>query len=72
MTKKYVIDFYDAFDGWGDRQLGEIIPGYDFDSLTEAKKRCDELMIKLDANNKNMGEHFSVFDGNREIYRGQK
>ncbi len=71
-VKKYVIDFYDAFDGWGEGRLGDFIPGFSFDSFEDAKHFCDEKMKILDNNNKNMGEHFSVFVGDQEIYRGKK
>lgn len=72
MIKKYVIDFYDAFDGWGEGRLGDFKPGYAFDNIEDAKRACDEKMKLLEPENKNMGEHYSVFVGDHEIYRGKK
>jgi hypothetical protein len=56
MTKRYVVDFYDMFDGWchmSDRES---------DSLNEAKQICDNLMERLDEQNKRAGEHYGVID----------
>ena len=56
MTKRYVVDFYDMFDGWCHMTNRE------FDSLNEAKQICDNLMEDLDEQNKRCGEHYGVID----------
>lgn len=66
-TKKYYVDFYDMFDGWGG--FG-FFPERLFDDLTLASKLCDELNEKLEEGNKRCGEHYGVIDSttNREVY----
>jgi hypothetical protein len=56
--KRYFVDFYDMFDGWG-------TPGWygeGFNSLDDAKKLADEKMKTLDDANKRCGEHYGVID----------
>jgi hypothetical protein len=62
MMKRYEIEFFDTFDGWSDG-MG-IRNGWTYDDLKKAKKKADKLTDKLDANNKNMGEQYAVFDTN--------
>lgn len=45
LTKRYYVDFYDMFDGWGG--FG-FFPERLFDDLTLASKLCDELNEKLE------------------------
>ena len=60
-TKRYYVDFYDMFDGWG---------GFGFfadrlsDDLDEAIKLCDKLNSELDDNNKSCGHHYGVIYSN--------
>ena len=64
----YAIGFYDAFDGW---YYPSETHAKKFTSLDKAKAECDKKMKDLGKNNKNMGEHYSVFDENdKAIYRG--
>lgn len=71
MTKRYLVDFYDMFDGWC--HSAEFWHR-DFDSFEEAKIVCDKLMEELDESNKRCGEHYGVIDStvNREIYCTRK
>jgi hypothetical protein len=74
------IRFYDAFDGWGEisRNLAGIQVGKVtfpesgvYETLREAIGACDELMSTLEKNNRDMGEHYSVFDArDNEVHRG--
>lgn len=68
--KRYYVDFYDMFDGWG--TFGFFTDRL-FDELPDAIKLCDKLNEELDKNNKNCGEHYGVVDSkvNREVYCGQ-
>ena len=59
--KRYYVDFYDAFDGWGGMFGWD--PDRLFDDLEEAKKCCIKLQSKLAEGNKKMGEHYGVIDG---------
>jgi hypothetical protein len=60
MGKRYRVDFYDSFDmEWLKKDE------YEFDDLQAAKDKCDEKNAKLDQNNKNCGEHWSVIDLSR-------
>lgn len=69
-TKRYYVDFYDMFDGWGsfgfftDRLFGE---------LDDAIKLCDKLSEELSKGNKDCGEHYGVMDSetSREVYCGR-
>lgn len=74
------ICFYDAFDGWGEIskslagiQVGKVTfpESGTYETLREAIGVCDELMSTLESDNRNMGEHYSVFDARRnEVHRG--
>jgi hypothetical protein len=68
--KRYYVDFYDMFDGWG--EFGFFTDRL-FEELDSAIKLCDELNDKLDKGNKSCGEHYGVMDSkiNREIHCGQ-
>lgn len=50
----YGIKFYDIIDGW--IELEE----YRFNDFNEATKKCEELMSKLNENNKKAGEYYEV------------
>ena len=67
--KRYYVDFYDMFDGWG--EFGFFIDRL-FDDLNEAIKLCDKLNSELDKGNKSCGEHYGVIDSdiNREVHCG--
>ncbi len=69
LTKRYYVDYYDMFDGWG---LFGFFPERLLDDLRVASKLCDDLNEKLAEGNKQCGEHFGVIDSltNREIYCG--
>ena len=64
MSKRYHVDFYDAFDGWCHGVF------FESDNLEEAKKFADKKMHNLEQSNKNCGEHYGVIDRTigREIY----
>ena len=62
---KYYVNFYDAFDGWG---TWGFFPDCLFDSLEEAKAKCNVLQATLDEGNKNMGEHFGVMVDRGGLY----
>lgn len=74
------IRFYDAFDGWGEvsrtlasMQVGKVTfpESGVYETLREAIGACDELMSTLEKNNRDMGEHYSVFDArDNEVHRG--
>ncbi len=68
--KRYYVDFYDMFDGWG--TFGFFNERL-FDDLDIAIKLCDKLNDGLAKGNKACGEHYGVIDSktNREIYCGQ-
>jgi hypothetical protein len=68
--KRYYVDFYDMFDGWG--TFGFFTDRL-FEELDSAIKLCDELNDKLDKGNKSCGEHYGVMDSkvSREVYCGQ-
>jgi len=68
--KRYYVDFYDMFDGWG--TFGFFTDNL-FDDLQEAIKTCDKLNSGLAKGNKDCGEHYGVIDSqvNREVYCGQ-
>lgn len=67
MKKRYIVGFYDAFDGWCHMSA---FYGWEYDTLEDAKKKASDLMIKLDVSNKNCGEHYGVIDTKigREVY----
>lgn len=68
--KRYYVDFYDMFDGWG--TFGFSTDNLS-DDLQEAIKKCDRLNSELAKGNKDCGEHYGVIDSqvNREVYCGQ-
>ncbi len=68
-TKRYYVDFYDMFDGWG---IFGFFEDRLFDDLDEAIKLCDELNSELADGNKSCGEHYGVIDNiiGREIHCG--
>ncbi len=68
--KRYYVDFYDMFDGWG--TFGFFTDNL-FDDLQEAIKTCDKFNSGLTKGNKDCGEHYGVIDShvNREVYCGQ-
>ncbi len=68
--KRYYVDFYDMFDGWG---IFGFFADRLFEELDNAIKLCDKLNRELDKGNKSCGEHYGVIDSeaNREIYCGQ-
>lgn len=63
-TKRYIVDFYDSFDGWC------RWPKLETDVLEEAKEFAIKMTSSLDKNNRKMGEHYGVIDTHtdREIY----
>lgn len=67
--KRYYVDFYDMFDGWG--EFG-FFTGRLFDDLNEVIKLCNKLNSELNKGNKSCGEHFGVIDSkvSREVYFG--
>lgn len=67
MSKRYIVDFYDMFDGW---IHASEFRNWEYDDFEEAKKVCDDLMKELDDSNKRAGEHYGVIDTriNKEIY----
>jgi hypothetical protein len=65
IRKKYVVGFYDAFDGWHKPAFGE------YATLERAKTECNKKMKKLDEHNKRMGEYYAVFNEyGKQVYRG--
>ena len=56
---RYYVDFYDAFDGWGEWGFD---PDRLFDALEEARLCRDRLNASLDSRNKSMGEHYGIID----------
>lgn len=68
MSKRYLVDFYDMFDGW----CG--IKEYQFDLLKDAEEFATKKMESLGEDNKRCGEHYGVIDTtlNREIYCTRK
>lgn len=68
-TKRYYVDFYDMFDGWGG--FGFFTERL-FDELSDATKLCDKLNGELAEGNRKCGEHYGVIDSkiNREVYCG--
>ena len=69
-AKRYYVDFYDIFDGWG--EFGFFTDRL-FDELDNAIKLCDKLNDELAKENKACGEHYGVIDSetDREAYCGQ-
>lgn len=67
--KRYYVDFYDMFDGWGG--FGFFVDRL-FDDLPDAIILCDRLNGELKEGNKKAGEHYGVIDNliNREVYCG--
>lgn len=58
-SQRYYVDFYDAFDGWGDCGFrSERL----FDSLDEARACRDRLNADLAEGNKRVGEHWEIID----------
>jgi hypothetical protein len=68
--KRYYVDFYDMFDGWG--SFGFFTDRL-FDELDDAINCCDKLNEELAKGNKACGEHYGVMDSktNMEVYCGQ-
>jgi len=68
--KRYYVDFYDMFDGWG--TFGFFTDRL-FDELDDAINCCDKLNEELAKGNKACGEHYGVMDSktNMEVYCGQ-
>lgn len=68
--KRYYVDFYDMFDGWG--SFGFFTDRL-FDELDDAINCCNKLNEELAKGNKACGEHYGVFDSktNMEVYCGQ-
>jgi hypothetical protein len=68
--KRYYVDFYDMFDGWG--TFGFFTDRL-FDILDDAIKCCNKLNEELAKGNKVCGEHYGVIDSktNIEVYCGQ-
>lgn len=68
--KRYYVDFYGMFDGWG--EFG-FFTNKLFDELPDVIKLCDILNGKLDKENMMCGEHYGVIDSkiSREVYCGQ-
>lgn len=68
--KRYYVDFYDMFDGWG--TFGFFNDRL-FEELDDAIKCCDGLNEELAKGNKACGEHYGVMDSknNMEVYCGQ-
>jgi hypothetical protein len=68
--KRYYVDFYDMFDGWG---VFGFLSDRLFGGLDDAIILCDKLNFELDKGNKSCGEHYGVIDGttNRETHCGQ-
>lgn len=68
--KRYYVDFYDMFDGWGG--FG-FFKDRLFEDLDSAIKLCDKLNSELAKGNKSCGEHYGVMDSkvSREVYCGQ-
>jgi hypothetical protein len=68
--KRYYVDFYDMFDGWG--TFGFFNERL-FEELNDAIKLCDKLNEELAKGNKACGEHYGVMDynTNMEVYCGQ-
>jgi hypothetical protein len=64
MTKRYLVDFYDMFDGWS--HSAEFW-GREYDDFEEAKIECNNLMNDLDEANKRAGEHYGVIDTTRNL-----
>ncbi len=76
----FSIYFYDAFDGW--MCVSEVLAGISteevpfpktgtYQTLREAIGACDSLMVNLERGNRQMGEHYSVFDATgTEVHRG--
>lgn len=61
MMKRYIVDMYDAFDGWitvGMEPLDEQI----FSNIDEARKYRDKKNAGLDKDNIMMGEHWGIID----------
>ena len=69
--KRYYVDFYDMFDGWGSFGFFEDRLS---DDLDFAIKLCDELNSEMSEGNKSCGEHFGVIDSqtDKEIYCGKE
>jgi len=58
---RYVVDFYDGFDGW--IYSGGLAPEENkFDDLEEARKFRDKKNAELDQSNKDFGEHYGIID----------
>ena len=66
-NKRYYVDFYDMFDGWG---TWGFCANRLFDDFEEAKTCANILQSELDKANRLAGEHYGVIDKkkNREIY----
>lgn len=61
MAKRYIVDFYDGFDGWI-RAGMEPEPEVCFDDLEKAREYRDAKEAVLDQGNKDFGEHYGIID----------
>lgn len=70
--KRYVVDFYDMFDGW--TRAWEFYKDFHFDKKEEAVARANDMMNTLDDSNKCAGEHYGVIDlvVGREVWSGKE
>jgi len=71
--KQYIVDFYDAFDGWSGDCVHYVGKDFaperlEYDDIEEAIKKAKELQKNLDEGNKRMGEHWGVID----LHRGRE
>ena len=60
MNTKYGVDFYDMIDGWC--HMPDHNPDMRFDNIEAARLKRDEMNSGVDAQNKDVGEGFSVID----------
>lgn len=60
IKKKYRVDFYDMFDGWIMKDIGETED--DFENLEDAKALRDKNNEQLPDSNKKCGEHYGVIN----------
>jgi hypothetical protein len=68
LIMRYIVDFYDAFDGWIRRGI-EPEEEVQFDDLEKALQYRNKKNAELPDGNKKMGEHYGIIDTmlNREI-----
>lgn len=67
--KRYYVNFYDMFDGWG---VFGFFTERLFNNLQYAIILCDRLNDELEERNRECGEHYGVIDGvtKKEVYCG--